>query len=104
VHDPSRPLHILSHRSHHERNLCSSLDTGQRVQGFLNTEAAAIGPVVPAPLRAQLDAAVTQLASAHLARVATGARGRSVTTNRLARRDDTFTIDIVRTFLSSRAA
>jgi hypothetical protein len=41
-------------------------DTGQRVQGFLDTQSSAIGTTVPAPLRARLDAAVTQLKGAQL--------------------------------------
>ena len=36
------------------------LDTGQRIQGFLDSEATAVGTAVPAPLRGQLDAAVVQ--------------------------------------------
>jgi hypothetical protein len=36
------------------------LDTGQRVQDFLDSEATAVGTAVPAPLRGQLDAAVVQ--------------------------------------------
>jgi hypothetical protein len=39
------------------------LDAARRVQGFLDAQAAIIGTAVPAPLRAQLDAAVTQIAA-----------------------------------------
>jgi hypothetical protein len=42
------------------------LDTGKRVQGFVDTQAPAIGTTVPAPLRAQLDTAVTQLSGAQV--------------------------------------
>jgi hypothetical protein len=42
------------------------LDTGQRVQGFLETQGPAIGTTVPAPLRAKLDTAVTQLSGAQV--------------------------------------
>src|SRR5579862_3583820 len=42
------------------------LDTGKRVQGFLDTQGPAIGTTVPAPLRAQLDTAVTQLSGAQV--------------------------------------
>ena len=38
-------------------------DMGQRVRGFLDAQAAVIGTAVPAPLRAQLDDAVTKLAA-----------------------------------------
>jgi hypothetical protein len=56
------------HRVHHTLFLEGSmklpelhvLDTGQRVQGFLDSEATALGTTVPAPLRGQLDAAVAQ--------------------------------------------
>jgi hypothetical protein len=41
-------------------------DTARRVQVFLDTQSAAIGTTVPAPLRARLDAAVTQLSGAQL--------------------------------------
>ncbi len=41
-------------------------DTAQRVQVFLDTQSAAIGTTVPAPLRAKLDAAVTQLSGAQV--------------------------------------
>jgi hypothetical protein len=67
------------------------LDTGQRVQGFLTTEAAAIGPIVPAPLRAQLDDAVTQLASSELAQGAADAAARGETTKQLGLRDGVYT-------------
>ena len=39
------------------------LDTARRVQTFLASQSAVIGIAVPAPLQAQLDAAVTQLAT-----------------------------------------
>jgi hypothetical protein len=39
------------------------LDTGRRVQTLLDSQPAALGTAVPAPLRAQLDTAVTQLAT-----------------------------------------
>jgi hypothetical protein len=42
------------------------LDTGQRVQAFLDSQGPAIGTTVPAPLRAQLDTAVTQLSGAQV--------------------------------------
>jgi hypothetical protein len=42
------------------------LDTGQRVQVFVDTQGPAIGTTVPAPLRAQLDTAVTQLSGAQV--------------------------------------
>jgi hypothetical protein len=38
-------------------------DAARRVQGFLDAQAAIIGTAVPAPLRAQLDASVTQIAA-----------------------------------------
>ncbi len=38
-------------------------DTGRRVQTLLASESAALGPTVPAPLQAQLDTAMTQLAT-----------------------------------------
>ena len=42
------------------------LDTGKRVQGFLDTQGSALGTTVPAQLRAQLDAAVTKLSGAQV--------------------------------------
>jgi hypothetical protein len=38
-------------------------DTGRRVGALLDSESAVLGTVVPAPLRAQLDTAMTQLAT-----------------------------------------
>ena len=40
----------------------NTLDALRRVQGFLDAHAAALGPIIPASLRARLDAVVTQLA------------------------------------------
>src|SRR5258708_40172069 len=39
------------------------LDTGRRVQALLDSQSTVLGTTVPIPLRAQLDAAVTQLAT-----------------------------------------
>jgi hypothetical protein len=39
----------------------NTLDALRRVQGFLDAQAAALGPIIPASLRARLDAAVTSL-------------------------------------------
>ena len=41
-------------------------DTGQRVLTFLDSQSSAIGTTVPAPLRARLDGAVTQLNGAQV--------------------------------------
>jgi hypothetical protein len=41
-------------------------DTAHRVQVFLDSQGAAIGTTVPAPFRAQLDTAVTQLSGAQV--------------------------------------
>jgi hypothetical protein len=41
-------------------------DTAQRVRAFLDSQSAAIGTTVPAPLRAKLDAAATQLSGAQV--------------------------------------
>jgi hypothetical protein len=46
------------------------LDTGQRVQGFLDAESAAIGTTVPAELRAELDGGVAQLGAAQVTKEA----------------------------------
>jgi hypothetical protein len=45
------------HRSHHK-----ALDAFRRVQGFLDAQATALEPIIPASLPAPLDGAVTQLA------------------------------------------
>jgi hypothetical protein len=47
------------------------LETAQRVQVFLESQSAAIGTTVPAPFRAQLDTAVTQLSGAQVDQVTT---------------------------------
>jgi hypothetical protein len=40
----------------------NTLDALRRVQGFLDAQATALGPIIPASLRARLDGAVTSLA------------------------------------------
>jgi hypothetical protein len=50
----------------------NALDTARRVQAFLVSQSSVIGTAVPAPLQAQLDAAVTQLATSGQAQESLG--------------------------------
>jgi hypothetical protein len=55
------------------------LDTGRRVQGFLDAQAAVLVSAVPATLRAQLDDAVSQIAAFQLEQGASTAAARGET-------------------------
>lgn len=65
-------------------------DTGRRVQGFLDAQAAAIGTAVPTTLRVQLDDAVTQGAAFQLEQGASGAAAKGETSRQQLIRDDLF--------------
>ncbi len=66
------------------------LDTGRRVQGFLDAQAAAIGAAVPATLRAQLDDAVTQCAAFQLEQGASTSAAKGETSRQQLIRADLF--------------
>jgi hypothetical protein len=66
------------------------LDMGRRVQGFLDAQAAIIGPAVPAPLRAQLDDAVTKIAAFQAEQGASDSAAKGETAKQKLLRDDIF--------------
>jgi hypothetical protein len=68
----------------------NTLDTGRRVQGFLDTQAAIIGTAISASLRAKLDAAVSQLAASQLEQDASTAAALGETTTQLMLRTNLF--------------
>jgi hypothetical protein len=45
-----------------KRSHANTLDVLKRVQGFRDAQAMALGPIIPASLRARLDGAATTLA------------------------------------------
>jgi hypothetical protein len=61
-------------------------DTGRRVQTLLDSQSAVLGTTVPAPLRAQLDAAVTQLATSGTDQESLDSSTRGETVNQVAMR------------------
>jgi hypothetical protein len=63
-----------------------TLDTGRRVVGFLDNEAADIGTAVTPPLRAKLDDAIEQLATAGIAQASAESNGMTETLNQSALR------------------
>jgi hypothetical protein len=65
-------------------------DTGHRVQGFLDAQAAAVGILVPAALRAQLDDAVTQGAAFQLEQGASTSAAKGETSKQQLIRDDLY--------------
>jgi hypothetical protein len=68
-----------------------TLDAGRRVQVFLDAQAAAIGTVVSASLRAMLDAAVTQLVGFQAQQGTAEGTAKGETVNQAALRDDLYT-------------
>jgi hypothetical protein len=62
------------------------LDTGRRVQTLLDSQSAVLGTAVPAPLRAQLDTAVTQLATSGNDQESLGSATRGEQVNQVAMR------------------
>jgi hypothetical protein len=69
----------------------NTLDMVRRVQGFLDRLAAALGSLIPASLRARLDAAVTQLAAFQVEQAATTGTARGETAAQTALRKDFYT-------------
>jgi hypothetical protein len=66
------------------------LDTGRRVQGFLDAQAAAIGTAVPATLRAELDDGVTQCGAFQLEQGASTSAAKGETSRQQLIRDDLY--------------
>jgi hypothetical protein len=65
-------------------------DAGRRVQGFLDTHTAAVGNAVPAELRAEFDAAVTQLATYQQEQESNTGAARGETANQKVLRADVY--------------
>jgi hypothetical protein len=66
------------------------LDTGRRVQGFLDAQAAALGAAVPATLRAQLDDGVAQGTAFQLEQGASTSAAKGETSKQQLIRDDLY--------------
>ena len=67
------------------------LDTLRRVQGFLDTQATALGTLVPAALRARLDDTATQLSGFQVEQASATGTARGETANQAQLRKDFFT-------------
>ena len=64
----------------------NTLDALRRVQGFLDAQATALGPIIPASLRARLDGAVTALAGFQVEQSSADGSAHGATANQAALR------------------